>query len=351
MTISATAASGTRVPLDERAPSGGQTAVELRVARALLLEPPALLAADSTRMPIMPSSAGISVTAAVITMSTTIAAAIATPLRKLTPSTSRPSSATMTVAPANSTARPRRVERAHARRLRVAPGLDRVAVAGDDEQRVVDADAEADQRGQRAARTSRCRSRARAARSRLRPVPSASTAVSSGSSIANSEPNASSEHDRRGDEADQLARPAARLLGGLLDARAAELDLQAVAARVLGGVDQRSRRRTSARRRSAARRPCARWRTRPCRPRRSGAARRGERAVDAVDVRPLGDRVERLVDLRLVAGSVTSSAAKTTWLVSVASVLKLSSSRFRARRRLGPRQRERVRVARIRRWR
>jgi len=31
-----------------------------------------------------------------------------------------------------------------------------------------------------------------------------------------------------------------------------------------------------------------------------------------------------------VAGAVTSSAAKTTWLVSVDSVLKLSVSRFRA---------------------
>ena len=57
-------------------------------------------------MPIIPSSAGISVTAAVIVVSTTIADANATPLRKLTPSTSRPSSATITVAPANSTARP-----------------------------------------------------------------------------------------------------------------------------------------------------------------------------------------------------------------------------------------------------
>jgi hypothetical protein len=57
-------------------------------------------------MPMIPSSAGISVTAAVIVMSTMIAEATATPLRKLMPSTNRPSSATITVAPANSTARP-----------------------------------------------------------------------------------------------------------------------------------------------------------------------------------------------------------------------------------------------------
>jgi hypothetical protein len=57
-------------------------------------------------MPNIPSSAGISVTAAIIVVSTTIAEAKATPLRKLTLSTISPSSATMTVAPANSTARP-----------------------------------------------------------------------------------------------------------------------------------------------------------------------------------------------------------------------------------------------------
>jgi hypothetical protein len=61
---------------------------------------------DSTFMPKKPSSAGISVTAAVIVTSTTIADATATPLRKLMPSTKRPSSATITVAPANRTARP-----------------------------------------------------------------------------------------------------------------------------------------------------------------------------------------------------------------------------------------------------
>jgi hypothetical protein len=61
---------------------------------------------DSTRIPMIPSSAGISVTAAVIVTRTTTAAATATPLRKLTPSTNRPNSATITVPPANNTARP-----------------------------------------------------------------------------------------------------------------------------------------------------------------------------------------------------------------------------------------------------
>ena len=61
---------------------------------------------DSARIPISPSSAGTSVTAALATVATTSADARPTPLRKLTPSTSSPSSATMTVPPANSTARP-----------------------------------------------------------------------------------------------------------------------------------------------------------------------------------------------------------------------------------------------------
>ena len=66
-------------------------------------------------MPMIPSSAGISVTAAAIVTSTTTAEATATPLRKLTPSTNSPSSATITVAPANSTARPEVLSaRAHA---------------------------------------------------------------------------------------------------------------------------------------------------------------------------------------------------------------------------------------------
>ena len=46
------------------------------------------------------------------------------------------------------------------------------------------------------------------------------------------------EHDRGGDEADHFARAAALLLRGLLDPVAAQLHLESVAARVLGGGDQ-----------------------------------------------------------------------------------------------------------------
>jgi hypothetical protein len=54
----------------------------------------------------MPSIAGSRVSAASTVNPTVIPAAIATPFRKLRPSTSMPSSATQTVPPANSTARP-----------------------------------------------------------------------------------------------------------------------------------------------------------------------------------------------------------------------------------------------------
>ncbi len=104
MTTSAAAASGTRWSCTNWAQRGqkpssfgslGPRSASFRRSRR-----------DSARMPIIPSSAGMRVTAAVIVTSTTIAEAKATPLRKLTPSTSRPSSATITVAPAKRTARP-----------------------------------------------------------------------------------------------------------------------------------------------------------------------------------------------------------------------------------------------------
>ena len=62
--------------------------------------------AAATRAPTIVSSAGSSVSEASITSSTPIEAEIATPYRKLTPSSIIPSSAITTVQPANSTARP-----------------------------------------------------------------------------------------------------------------------------------------------------------------------------------------------------------------------------------------------------
>jgi hypothetical protein len=96
-----------------------------------------------------PEQRRISVIAAVIVSARRSADANATPLRKLTPSTSSPSKRDDHRGAGEQHRPPGRVQRAHARRLRVAARLDRVAVAGDDEQRVVDADAEADQGGER----------------------------------------------------------------------------------------------------------------------------------------------------------------------------------------------------------
>ena len=60
----------------------------------------------STREPNKPSSAGSSVSAATTVNATAIAAATATPYRKLTRSATCPASRCTTIAPANSTARP-----------------------------------------------------------------------------------------------------------------------------------------------------------------------------------------------------------------------------------------------------
>ena len=58
------------------------------------------------RRPIMPSSAGRSVSEANMVKATASAEATAGPRRKVTPSRSMPSSATITVVPAKKTARP-----------------------------------------------------------------------------------------------------------------------------------------------------------------------------------------------------------------------------------------------------
>ena len=154
------------------------------------------------------------------------------------------------------------------------------------------------------------------------------------------------EHDRGGDEADELARAAARLLRRLLDAAAAELDLQPVAARVLRGRDQLvvGRLRDVGDRLLAVHVDVGE-RDRPVLGDLLRGRALGERAVDALDVRAVGDLLERLLDPRAGRRTGTSSAANTTWFVSVDSVLKLSVQQGQRRRRLRARQRERVRVA------
>ena len=104
MTSSATMASGTgwrwtkRAHCGQRPSSLGSCGPSASSRRRSFL--------DSAFIPIMPRKAGISVIAASATTSTVTEAAMATPLRNETPRISRPSSATITVAPANRTARP-----------------------------------------------------------------------------------------------------------------------------------------------------------------------------------------------------------------------------------------------------
>ena len=281
-------------------------------------------------MPIMPSSAGISVTAAVIVVSTTIAEATATPLRKLTPSTNRPEQRDDHGGAGEQHRPAGGVQRAHARGLGVAAGLDRVAVAGDDEQRVVDADAEADQGGERGGEggdVDRVREQAGQGEAAAERQDRADQRQQRRPQRAEGE----REHDRGGDEADQLARAAARLLRGLLDPAAAQLHLESVAARVLGGGDQLvvgglgdvGDRLLAVHVDGRERDPAVLGDLAPAAPSANGLSTRSTCGS-------LGDRLQRASIRAWVAGSVTSSAAKTTWLVSVDSLLKFSVSRFRA---------------------
>ena len=103
---------------------------------------------------------------------------------------SMPSTEIITVKPANTTARPERVHRLDHRGLGRSRPVERGAVAGDDEQRVVDADADADHR-----RDLRREARRREDRGDRRPMPASEiampmSAVTIGRPIAISEPNA-----------------------------------------------------------------------------------------------------------------------------------------------------------------
>ena len=147
---------------------------------------------------------------------------------------------------------------------------------------------------------------------RLRPQPSASTAVNSGSSVAHSEPNAIASTIAAAMKPMNSLGPPPCCWRGLLDPAAAELDLQPVAARGLGGGDQlvvgglrHVGDRLLAVHVHVGERDRAVLGDLP----RGGALR--ERAVDALDVRALGDRVERLLDPRLGRRVVDVVGART----------------------------------------
>ena len=96
--------------------------------------------------PVNPSSAGSSVTEAVMTSSTANDTVNANPFRDARPTSRMPSIETMTTRPANTTARPAVAIALTVAASRLLAFGEVAAEPGDDEQRVVDADAEADHR-------------------------------------------------------------------------------------------------------------------------------------------------------------------------------------------------------------
>ena len=196
---------------------------------------PSATAGTLTRRPNAPSSAGRSVSEPTIVSSTASAAAIAGPLRNEMPSSTMPSRATTTVEPANSTERPAvsMAVRVAARSVGARGAL--AAEAADDQQGVVDADAERDHHRQgrrevgdvedgRGGEHERHRQRDRGEGHDQRHRHRGERAEHE------------QEHDDRDRDADELAGALRRLLGDL-DGLAAELDLQTPGRPGLGGVD------------------------------------------------------------------------------------------------------------------
>src|SRR5436305_5675537 len=99
-------------------------------------------------VPTKPSTAGRSVTAAATVTATTHAAPIPSPLMNDSRIASMPSNAMITVRPANSTARPEVSIAVVTASSGSRPALQPLAVPSDDEQRIVDAHADADHRRQ-----------------------------------------------------------------------------------------------------------------------------------------------------------------------------------------------------------
>ena len=96
--------------------------------------------------PVNPSSAGSSVTEATMTSSTASDTVNANPFRDARPTSRMPSIETITTRPANTTARPAVAIALDGGASRLVTVGEVAAEPGDDEQRVVDADTEADHR-------------------------------------------------------------------------------------------------------------------------------------------------------------------------------------------------------------
>ena len=222
-----------------------------------------------------------------------------------------PSSAITTVAAREQDRAPGGVHRLHDRLARVperrAGRRVGLAEAREDEQRVVDPDAEADHRRELGGEVGRVDDVREQARSAPSPVPRPNSAVTIGRPIAISEPNVSSSTTIAASSPTALEMPKLGLLG-LLDRLAAELDLQAGAAARPSPCRPRAPRR-SWRGRSPSRRR-RRSRTRSCRrPRSTFPAATPLRADDRGDVRQLGDAGEHRAHPRAHGGVAHGAAA------------------------------------------
>ena len=196
---------------------------------------PSAIAGTLTRRPNAPSRAGRSVSEPTIVNSTASAAAIAGPLRNEMPSSTMPSSATTTVEPANSTERPAvsMAVRVAARTLRAGGAL--AAEAADDQQGVIDADAEGDHHRQRRGEVGDVEDRRGGEDERHR-QPDRRERHDQRHGHRGQRAQHEQEHDDGDGDADELAGALWRLLGDL-DGLAPELDLQAACRPRLGGVD------------------------------------------------------------------------------------------------------------------
>ena len=217
------ASAGGAARSDDQRAAGAARLLRLRARRGEALRCRRL----STRMPSKPSSAGSSVMAA-RTLSTTVRdVPMATPSRKRRPQRSMPGERDAHRAAREQHRPPGGVEGGDRRLLGIQAAQDALAVPGDDEQGVVDADAQTDQGRQQRRQVGDVHAVTEQDDAENRPCRCRRAPTASGSSIAKSEPKREEEHHRGRREADHLGESGGRFLHPL-DRLAAQLDLQPV---------------------------------------------------------------------------------------------------------------------------
>ena len=210
--------SSPRVALDEPAPPVPHG---FACAVAVVVDPRQPRPVD-VRCPSNPSIAGNNVTAAATVTATTAAAPIPRPLMNDRPIASMPSNAMITVRPANTHRPSRRVDRGDHRFFGVEARLESLSVAGDDEQRVVDAHTDADHRRQRRGEALQ-RIHVRQQTDDGKPDRDTGQRDDDGQHHREHRPERDQQDDDRGEDADPLARQRRPL--GLLDELPAETHL------------------------------------------------------------------------------------------------------------------------------